>query len=479
MLVTVSLLGGLLPVGPRTREAWAPCGAWRMPVGDPYHLRLDRPSRPGAFFLLRGVEWVGSRASHQGADLGAGRAGSVVRAAATGVVVRTADHGPYGGYGTHVVLAHRLPEGKLIYTVYAHLRLGSIRVKPGRMVRAGTAIARVGATGRATTPHLHFEVRRPDHPEERWEFARVEDPLAFVEERLPTHRADTSGAGAYLEWAEYAALLMPGARGEDVLTREQWWRMLAAGVKGPILDLTLPAEQLCDSLVEAGVLPSRGADLTAGVPMGWAELARDIGRARSRGARTGLGPLRRAHHRRMCERTLGFAAPLSHLSALSGRAGKPCLTDAVVLLADLAGPAPEPPRAKPAVVPAKPAKPDTTVRSLPVAAKSRAPRRATADTLSRRAAGAPVAGAAKAGTTPRRTESDSVRRRDAPGAPVAGAAKAKTTPKGTAKRDSSVKRSGAEPVAGGARPKAKRARADSSSRRSSSDAPIAAPADSL
>lgn len=459
MLASVLLLGGLLPVGPRTRESWAPSGAWRMPVGDPYQVERERPGKPGPFFLLRGVEWEGARASHQGADIGNGHAGSLVRAAAAGVVVRVADHGPYGGYGTHVVLAHRLPEGKIVYTVYAHLRLGSVRVKPGRAVQAGATLARVGATGRATTPHLHFEVRSPDHAEERWEFARVEDPLAFVDERLPSHRADTSGIAAYLEWAEYRALLTPGARGDDVLKREQWWRMLAAGVKGPFLDVTLPAEQLCDSLVEASVLPERGADLTAGAPLQWSELARDLARVRAQGMRTGTAPLRRARHRALCESTLGHAQPLTRLSALSGRSGKPCLTDAVLLLADLAGPAAEPAKAKPVVTPRKsaPSTPDSLAPRLPVAsAKTKpAPKRAGADTAVRRAgAAAPLA--AKAKSSPKRTAADSVAKRAATDARVAGSAKAQVAPKRTG-----------------------RARADSTVRRPSTEGPIAAPADSL
>jgi hypothetical protein len=401
-----------------------------MPVGDPYHVDVERPSQPGPFFLLRGIEWEGSRATHQGADIGCGHAGSLVRAAAAGVVVRVADHGPYGGYGTHIVLAHRLPEGKILYTVYAHLRLGSVRVREGRTVQAGTALARVGATGRATTPHLHFEVRRPEHAEERWEFARVEDPLAFVDERLPAHRADSSGVGAYLEWAEYAALLSPGARGDDVLTREQWWRMLAAGLQGPMLDLTLAPEQLCDSLVEASVLPERGADLTAGKPMEWSELARDLARVRGRGTRTGVGPLRKAKHRALLTTTFGAAQPLTRLSALSGRAGKPCLTDAVLLFADLAGPQPEPVKAKPAVTP-RPVRsaPDTTATPGQLAARSRpAPKRAATDSSVRRAgSGAPVAGRARStGTAPRKRTGkvapDSTARRPATEAPLAAPA---------------------------------------------------------
>ena len=196
MLAGSLMLGGLLPLSHSARDAWAPSGAWRWPVGDPYELITERPAAPGQFFLLRSVDTDGFKVTHQGVDLGCGAAGSFVRAAAAGLVVRAADHGEHGGYGTHVVLAHRLPGGVLAYSVYAHLRTASIRVKAGQFVPAGTRLGRVGMTGRATTPHLHFEVRTSADPGSRWELANVEDPVAFVDERLPSHRSDTSGVAA-------------------------------------------------------------------------------------------------------------------------------------------------------------------------------------------------------------------------------------------------------------------------------------------
>ncbi len=56
--------------------------------------------------------------------------------------------------GNHVVIAH--PGGE--FSVYAHLRTGSVRVKPGDVVRAGQPIAQLGTSGNSTEPHLHFHV---------------------------------------------------------------------------------------------------------------------------------------------------------------------------------------------------------------------------------------------------------------------------------------------------------------------------------
>jgi murein DD-endopeptidase MepM/ murein hydrolase activator NlpD len=378
MLAASLMLGGLLPMNARTREHWAPSGAFRMPVGDPYQVYEDRPRTPGPFFIVRGVAWEGERASHQGADLGSGSAGALVRAAGTGVVVSVQDHGDHGGYGTHVVLAHRLPEGVLAYTVYAHLREYSPRVKPGQCVQAGEVLGRVGETGHATGPHLHFEVRVARDPEERWEFARVEDPLAFVDARLPTYRADTTGLEACFEWAECSGLVAPGARAEDGLTHEAWWRMMAAAVRGPALDPALAALDLRDSLVAARMLWEGGehASGSPGQPIEWSELAHDLGRARALGVRTGPGPLRKPFHRAACEDALGTPAPAAHVSALIARPGRPTLGEAVMLFADLAGPAPEP--AKPATKKAPPAAATTVAAS---AAKSS--RKTPADSLHR------------------------------------------------------------------------------------------------
>ena len=382
------LLGGLLPLDAHTRAQWPPAGAWRLPVGDPYAISNDRPVEPGPFFVLRGVEWDGDRAAHQGADIGCGRAGDLVRAAAAGIVVRAADHGEYGGYGTHVVVAHRLEDGVLAYSVYAHLRLASLRVRAGQRVQAGQVMARVGATGRVTAPHLHFEVRVAHDPGERWELTQVEDPLAFVEERLPTHRGDTTGVECYLEWGENAGLLGNGARGDDALTHETWWRMIAAAMRGPVLDPGLDAGTLHRALADARVLATKDGGPPGGLPAAWPEVARDLGRMRALGVRTGPAPLRRAPHRELCESVLGSAAPASRTAALSARAGRPTVAEAVVLIADLGGPRPEPPKPKPVVkrppvrrrVSAKPAAP---VRA-PHAADSAGARPVAPDTSAHR-----------------------------------------------------------------------------------------------
>ena len=87
---------------------------------------------------------------HSGIDLAAGE-GTAVAAAAAGRVAWAAWRD--GGWGDLVVIAH----GSGVRTMYAHL--SRIDVHVGDRVAAGSQVGLVGATGDATGPHLHFEVR--------------------------------------------------------------------------------------------------------------------------------------------------------------------------------------------------------------------------------------------------------------------------------------------------------------------------------
>lgn len=56
--------------------------------------------------------------------------------------------------GNYVVIDHDNHE----YSLYAHLRPGSVQVKVGQTVTAGQPLARLGSSGNSTDPHLHFQV---------------------------------------------------------------------------------------------------------------------------------------------------------------------------------------------------------------------------------------------------------------------------------------------------------------------------------
>ncbi|HNR35931.1 MAG TPA: M23 family metallopeptidase [Candidatus Hydrogenedentes bacterium] len=91
---------------------------------------------------------------HQGMDLQASK-DTPVLAAAAGTVVFS---GKERGYGRIVKLDH----GNGLMTAYAHLSSSCVNVRD--VVRQGDRIGRVGASGNATAPHLHFEVHVNGHP---------------------------------------------------------------------------------------------------------------------------------------------------------------------------------------------------------------------------------------------------------------------------------------------------------------------------
>jgi murein DD-endopeptidase MepM/ murein hydrolase activator NlpD len=91
----------------------------------------------------------GMLAMHEGLDFPVD-VGSPVYAAAGGVVIYA---GPHPQYGYLVEIDH----GNDFTTRYAHC--SRVVVKEGQVVQRGSKIAESGSTGRATGPHLHFEVR--------------------------------------------------------------------------------------------------------------------------------------------------------------------------------------------------------------------------------------------------------------------------------------------------------------------------------
>ena len=182
------LLAGLLPLSMETLVRWPSATFWRLPVGDARDLSQPGADEP-AYVATRNI---GGAGGHQGADLSNRQAGGEVRAAADGIVVFAGLRVPDHGYGEHVVLAHRLPEGGLAYTVYAHLAQGTVTVSAGAIVKSGDRLGQVGRTGVATSPHLHFEVRRAGDPQERWEKTKVVDPLAFVGAHQASATADSA-----------------------------------------------------------------------------------------------------------------------------------------------------------------------------------------------------------------------------------------------------------------------------------------------
>ncbi len=99
-------------------------------------------------FGERNDPFSGKKAQHNGLDF-AGTRGSEILGVATGVVIWA---GTKKGFGQTLEIDH----GNGYVTRYAHNE--ALLVKAGDRVTAGQAVAKMGTTGRASSPHVHFEV---------------------------------------------------------------------------------------------------------------------------------------------------------------------------------------------------------------------------------------------------------------------------------------------------------------------------------
>ncbi len=109
------------------------------------------PRGSGSFgWPASGTITQGFKPMHMAIDIGA-PTGTPVVAADSGYVVTVA-WSEYG-YGKYVVVDH----GNGLQTLYSHLH--TVLVQIGQSIGKGERIGSIGATGRATGPHLHFEIR--------------------------------------------------------------------------------------------------------------------------------------------------------------------------------------------------------------------------------------------------------------------------------------------------------------------------------
>lgn len=133
-------------------------GTWYDAKGNTIKKSLLRTpldvTRITSGFGMRRHPILGYSKMHQGVDFGASQ-GTPIKAAGDGIVKQK---GWVNGYGNFVMIQHN----GTYATAYGHMsRFGNIR--QGGRVKQGQIIGYVGMTGRATGPHLHYEVRANGH----------------------------------------------------------------------------------------------------------------------------------------------------------------------------------------------------------------------------------------------------------------------------------------------------------------------------
>lgn len=157
-LIIPTMTNGAAPVpaaSPSPTPSAAPSPAATLPPDTAKAPRFEWPVRGEIVrkFAARG----GKTAFHDGVDMAGGK-GDAVRAAAAGKVIY-AGPGPQE-YGLTVIVYHT---GRWT-TTYAFL--DKITVKEGEKVKAGERVGKLGQTGIAKQPSLHFEVRRNKLPQD-------------------------------------------------------------------------------------------------------------------------------------------------------------------------------------------------------------------------------------------------------------------------------------------------------------------------
>lgn len=134
-----------------------------MPISAPVNLLQTRLS---SYFGYRTDPVYGGRQYHKGIDL-SGRTGLPIYASGDGVVLTAAYNG--GGYGNLVEVDH----GFGYTTRYAHL--SKISVRSGQKIKRGDKVGEIGNTGKSKGPHLHYEIRLKNNPQ---------NPLIYFENQF-------------------------------------------------------------------------------------------------------------------------------------------------------------------------------------------------------------------------------------------------------------------------------------------------------
>jgi len=218
---------------------------------------------------------------HNGTDIWAKAEPTWIEAPYAGKVISIGNNP--SGFGNSVTLLHTI-DGKPYVTLYAHMANGSIKVKKGQKVEAGTPLGKMGSTGVSTGKHLHWELQKG----KKWVWndngKNFIEPVAFFTALIakeasiatapvvtppdapvapaPTHDDKGAAAHAKVEKAAPAApkpsasrkTIKKGSKGADVKHLQSKLGIAADGDFGPNTHKAVVAFQSSKGLVADGIV---------------------------------------------------------------------------------------------------------------------------------------------------------------------------------------------------------------------------------
>ncbi len=149
------------------------------------------------------------KAHHNGVDIWGPAETIYLEAIADGVVIfagpskkRNAD-GSVGGFGYHVQFRFKY-RGDYFVATYAHMKQGSIKVKKGQKITAGTVLGVMGATGMVDGRHLHLEITKGKTYKWTDNGVGFIDPIEFIKAMIRYERTLATAKDATPEDAPVA-----------------------------------------------------------------------------------------------------------------------------------------------------------------------------------------------------------------------------------------------------------------------------------
>ena len=216
---------------------------------------------------------TGAKKHHNGVDIWQAKEPSYLEACFDGKVVGVSTSTDPKGAGNKVIVQSTVMGKKITWT-YFHMVAGSIKVKVGQKIEAGTVVGRMGATGFATGKHVHWEIwagHLKSQPLAGFATGKgFYDPMAFTAAAIEWEKVNGE---AHLETpADAPAEPMPahsvevpvapvvfkpikvGSKGADVKKVQVAVKVAADGVFGPKTEAAVKLWQTKNGLVATGII---------------------------------------------------------------------------------------------------------------------------------------------------------------------------------------------------------------------------------